>query len=176
MELGWVVDVVGVFVVVVVVDRLRCSLDVVVYTHSTVAAPVGAVVRVVWVEVGAESHDDLARVRPPCLVLRRFLAAGSVVGRRRRRLRIQEGELQTVEELSLAEEMMAVGFQTLSRLGGLGYEPDVVDGAHVEHGGGSVEAMAVLAEGFEERVGGVVVGLAGYVVHRYGGAGHEEEV
>ena len=155
------------------VDRVGVP-DVVVEAHAAVAAPVGAVGRVVRVQVRAEPHDDLA------LVLPRGHRGGG--GRSPARggagwgLRVEEGEVQVVEEGLLPEEVVALGLQALARGGVRGHEADVVDGADVEHGGGQAEAVPVLAEGFEEGVGGVVVALARLVDDCDRGAGHEEEI
>ena len=44
--------------------------------------------------------------------------------------------MEIVEELLLAEEMIASSFQAFTYRGFLGHETDIIDGANVEHGGG----------------------------------------
>ena len=66
-----------------------------------------------------------------------------------------------VEEGLFKEEVEALRLHFCSGGGAGGEEADGIDGADGEDGGGEVQVLPVLAEGFEEGVGGVVVALAG---------------
>ncbi len=118
---------------------------------------------------GAEAHDDLGGVGPGGCGRGRLGFACWGVG-------VQEAEVEVVEEVAFVEEVVALGLEGAAGGGVPGHEADVGDGADVEDGGGEVEVVAVAGEGFEEGVGGVVVGLAGLVDDGDGGGGQEEEV
>lgn len=113
------------------VDGVRV-LDVVINAQSSVAAPVGAVVRVVRVQVRAESHDYLARVLP-CGRCGGQLTGWCPERDAGRRAGVEDTELQIVEEVLFLEKVMTARFQALARCGVLGHETDVFDGADVEH-------------------------------------------
>ena len=107
-----------------------CVFDVVVDAHAAIAAPVGAVVGVIGMDLGAEAHDDLAGVFPRSGLSRWSIRLWG------RGPRVEKGELEVVEEVLFVEEVVALGFEAFACGGVLGYEADVVDGADVEHGGG----------------------------------------
>ena len=81
-----------------------------------------------------------------------------------------------VEEGLFGEEVEALGLHFCSGGGVGGEEADGVDGADGENGGGKVQVVPVLAEGFEEGVRGVVVALTGVLDRGEEGAGEEKKV
>lgn len=145
--------------------------DVVVHGHAAVAAPTGSVFGIVEVEARAQAHEDVGRVFPTRRGGMRDGQDGWGRGTEG-----QKGELGEVEEGLFRKEVEALGLHFDSGGGVGGEEADVVDGADVEDGSGEVEGVAVLAEGFEEGVGGVVVTLARVLNGCEEGAGEKEEV
>ena len=89
---------------------------------------------------------------------------------------VQKRLFGEVEEGLFGEEVEALVFHFGFGGGVGGEEADAVDGADGEDGGGETQGVAVLAEGFKEGVGGVVVALAGVLNGGEEGAGEEEEV
>ena len=87
-----------------------------------------------------------------------------------------DGEIEIVEKFAFAEDVYALGLQVLAHDGVLSYETDVFDWTDIENRGGKIQMMAVLAELFEEGIGGLVVALSGMVHDRYERAGEDKEV
>lgn len=80
------------------------------------------------------------------------------------------------EEGLFADKVEALRLHFASGGGMGGEEAHAVDEADGEDGGGQVQVVALLAEGFEEGVGCVVVTLVRVLERGEEGAGEEQEV